>query len=228
MNIEENIRQIRERIKRAAEKCGRDPEKIKLIAVTKGVPLEKIEDAIKRGLTTFGENYIQEAIKKIEGIKDKIEWHFIGHLQTNKAKYAVGKFELIHSVDSIKLAAEIDKVSKRLNLVQKILIQVNTSGENTKSGVETNKALDLIKAVSQLDNIKLLGLMTMPPYFENPLYSGEYFKGLRKIRDIAKESGVEPSGMTELSMGMSNDFEIAVEEGATMLRIGTLIFGPRE
>lgn len=209
----------------AAMRAGRNPESIKLIAVTKTVDIETIKEAIDAGLRVFGENRVQEALRKVRseelGVRaEKIEWHLIGHLQKNKAKYAVQLFDLIHTVDSIELAEQLNKQAEKIGKVQRILVQVKLSEEETKHGVPEEELMPLLKKISGLKNLKLEGLMTIPPYFENSEEARPYFRKLREIRDAINLS-------FELSMGMSNDFEVAIEEGATMVRIGTAIFGMR-
>lgn len=223
---------IMKRISHAAMRAGRSPEEIKLIAVTKKVEIDTIKEAIDSGLRIFGENRVQEAQKKIQDLKfmiqnTNIEWHLIGHLQKNKVKYAVQLFDLIHSVDSIELAEEINKRAEKIGKIQRILIQVKLSEEETKHGVLEEDLIPLIERINKLKNLKLEGLMTMPPYFEDPEKVRPYFKRLREIRDNINSSLVTHYPLLELSMGMSNDFEVAIEEGATMVRIGTAIFGER-
>ena len=227
--IRDNLLQINERIRQSALNCDRDPETVKLVCVSKTIPAHGVKDAIKAGATLFGENYIQEARDKITTLdSDSIAWHFIGHLQSNKAKYAVKLFDLIHSVDSIKLAREIDKQARKNQKVQSVLIQVNIAKEVSKSGVSEKDAPDLIRQISQLTNISIRGLMTMPPFFNAPVKVKPYFKALRQLRDRIEDMQIENISMTELSMGMTGDFETAIEEGATLVRIGTAIFGERQ
>ncbi|MCF8094301.1 MAG: YggS family pyridoxal phosphate-dependent enzyme [Desulfobacteraceae bacterium] len=227
--IAKNIEQVNSSICRAAEKCGRNPETVKLVAVTKTVEAERIKKAAAAGLDRFGENYIQEAREKIEALADaNVSWHFIGHLQSNKAKYAVGLFDLIHSVDSLKLAKEIDRQAARHGRTQKILVQVNVGDEEQKSGVKKEAAVDLIRDIAALEHISVQGLMTMPPFFDAPEKVRPCFRKLAKLqKQIGRENiaGVE---MKELSMGMTGDFEVAIAEGATLVRIGTAIFGERK
>ena len=227
--IEENLYQINERIRRSALDCDRDPKSVKLVCVSKTISARRIKDAIDAGATLFGENYIQEAREKVASLKsESIAWHFIGHLQSNKAKYAVRLFDLIHSVDSFKLAKEIDKQARKNQKVQSILIQVNIAKEVSKSGVSEEDAPDLIRQISQLTNISIRGLMTMPPFFNAPAKVKPYFKALRELRDRIEDMQIDNISMTELSMGMTGDFETAIEEGATLVRIGTAIFGERQ
>lgn len=226
--IAENIKQIRQRIKKAALDCGRSPQDVGLVAVTKTVSPEKIRKAAEAGLDCFGENYIQEADKKIKDLSDtRISWHFIGHLQSNKAKYAVRLFDLIHSVDSLKLAKELNRQAARHGRVQKILIQVNLGGEQTKSGAEKQAAEELVYDVAGLENLSVRGLMTLPPFFDAPEKVRPYFRQLGALRREIAAKNIANVEMAELSMGMTGDFETAIEEGATLVRIGTAIFGER-
>ena len=228
-SIEARVRRVRDRIAAAAASCGRDPETVTLVAASKTVPADRIQAAIAAGVTAFGENYVQEAREKIEATAGApVSWHFIGHLQTNKAKYAVRLFDLIHSVDSAKLARELDKRARNAGKIQKILIQVNISGEETKSGIDTAHALDLVGDVSAFENLAVCGLMTMPPYFNAPEKVRPYFRALKALQTAVKDKGIPNVNMTELSMGMTGDFETAIEEGATLVRVGTAIFGERE
>ncbi len=225
----ENTSKIFKKISHAAMRAGRNPEDIKLIAVTKTVSVDTIKGAVDIGLRIFGENRVQEAQKKIQDLRLKIQnsniqWHLIGHLQKNKAKFAVQLFDLIHTVDSIELAEELNKQSEKIRKIQNILVQVKLSEEETKHGVSEDKLFSLLERINNLNNLKLEGLMTVPPYFDDQEYARPYFSKLRKIRDEAEKKGFI---LPELSMGMSNDFEVAIYEGATMVRIGTAIFGER-
>lgn len=227
MSIAHSVLKIQDRITQAALRSGRKPEDIRLVAVSKTIAAEKIQEAIGAGVAICGENYIQEARTKIEQIGRTIAWHYIGHLQSNKAKYAVQLFDMIHSVDSISLAAALNKEAKKANKVLPVLIQVNISGENTKSGIEREQAAHLLKSIALLNNLSVQGLMTMPPWFDNPEDARPYFSALRKLRDELAGEKIPGVSLTELSMGMSADFEVAIEEGATLVRIGTAIFGER-
>lgn len=236
----ENASNILKRISHAAMRAGRSPDEIKLIAVTKTVGIETIKEAIDAGLRIFGENRVQEAQKKISDLRSQIppsapplikggaiggvKWHLIGHLQKNKAKYAVQLFDLIHTVDSIELAEELDKQAVKAGKIQRILVQVKLSEEETKHGISEEGLILLLETINKLKNLKLEGLMTMPPFFDNPERTRPYFRRLREIRDNAEKKGFK---LPELSMGMSGDFEVAIEEGATMVRIGAAIFGER-
>jgi pyridoxal phosphate enzyme (YggS family) len=226
--IRSNIDAIKQRIAAAAERAGRDPLSIKLMAVTKTVGPERILKAIEAGLTMLGENYVQEAKDKIAAIGDHAQWHMIGHLQTNKAKYAVKLFDCVHSVDRLELAQELDKRAGQINRKLNVLIEVNVSGEESKSGTEKTQALELVRQVALLPNLAVRGLMTMAPYSDNPENSRPYFKALRDLRDDINGVGIAGISMDELSMGMTDDFEMAIEEGATIIRIGRAIFGKRQ
>ena len=227
--IQKRLKLVKERIEAAALSSDRDPKTVKLVAVSKTVPVDRVHAAIKAGVTMLGENYVQEAREKIEALgKEKVSWHFVGHLQSNKAKHAVRLFDLIHSVDSLKLAKEINKRAGALGKVQDILIQVNISGEETKSGIDTEQTLDLVRGISPLENIAVRGLMTMPPYFNAPDKVRPYFKALKSLQTLIRQEAIPNVDITELSMGMTGDFEAAVQEGATLVRIGTAIFGERE
>jgi pyridoxal phosphate enzyme (YggS family) len=227
--ILENIKNIYRKISSAAIRSGRNPFDVKLIAVTKTVDIEMIKEAVSFGLRTLGESRVQEAQKKIADCRTQcadcdIEWHMIGHLQKNKAKIAVGLFEMIQSLDSIELAKELNKHSEKAGKIQRVLIEVKLSEEESKYGVAKESLMDLIKVISEMRNLKLEGLMTIPPFSDNPEMARPYFKKLRELRDQAGSKGYR---LPELSMGMTNDYETAILEGATMVRIGTGIFGER-
>ncbi len=203
-------------------------ESIRLIAVSKTIPTAVVREAIDCGVTDLGENYIQEARDKVNELATApVNWHFIGHLQSNKAKYAVRLFDLIHSVDSLKLATELNKYAQKIDKIQAVLVQVNVAQEKSKSGIFVEETIGLSKQLSQLDNISVKGLMTMPPYFNAPDKVRPFFAALRDLRDRIRTENITGIGMDELSMGMTGDFEAAIEEGATMVRIGTAIFGER-
>ena len=222
--IRDNYLNVRERIEKAAKRVGRDPKEIKLVAVSKTVDLARIKEAIDAGVSILGENYIQEAQKKIEALGRPVAWHFIGHLQSNKAKSAVHLFDMIHSLDSPHLAVELNRRAAQAERILKVLIEVKLSEEVTKFGTEEEGVLALAGRVLQLDHLFLEGLMTMPPYFEVPEMSRPYFVRLRSLKERMAKEGMP---VKELSMGMSNDFGIAIEEGATSIRVGTAIFGHR-
>jgi pyridoxal phosphate enzyme (YggS family) len=225
--IQSNISDVLQRISQTAIKCGRNPDEIRLVAVGKTQPVSRIRHAITAGARIIGENYIQQAREKFDALSQfDTQWHFIGHLQSNKAKYAVRMFDLIHSVDSLKLARELNKQARKVGKKQPILLQVNISAEPTKSGIAEKQAHELAEQVMALENLHLQGLMTMPPFFHAPEKARPYFSALRDLRDRL-ESLLEIE-FNELSMGMTGDFEVAIEEGATLVRIGTALFGARQ
>ncbi|KAF0159544.1 MAG: alanine racemase [Syntrophaceae bacterium] len=226
-DIRSNISLIRQRIEAASARSGRDPRSVRLMAVSKTVALERIREALEAGITLLGENYVQEAREKIPAIGHAAEWHMIGHLQTNKVKYVVNLFDWIHSVDRLELARELDKRAGQNNRRLNVLIEVNVSGEESKNGMEPDAALELVRQVSLLPNISVRGLMTMPPYSDNPENSRPYFQALRKLRDEISAAAIPNIRMDELSMGMTDDFEVAIEEGTTIIRVGRAIFGTR-
>jgi len=225
--VEKNIIRIREDMAAAALRRGRDPSSVRLMAVTKTVDDERIREAIAAGVRLIGENYVQEAQRKIPLLGEGLEWHMIGHLQTNKSKYVVRLFHMIQSVDRIELARELDKRCGAAGVVMPVLIEVNTGDELSKSGVSLGEALSLVETVSTFQNLSVEGLMTMPPWFSDPEEARPFFRKLRELRDRIAERDIPGVQMTELSMGMSDDFVVAVEEGATIVRIGRAIFGQR-
>ena len=223
--IAQNLKEVRAAIAAAAHKAGRDPAAVRLVAVSKTVDLERIRAAIAAGQDLFGENYLQEAKTKIDVLGRQVSWHLVGHLQTNKAKGAVELFDLIHAVDRVKLVRALDAAAARMEKVQDILIQVNQGGEETKSGAAPEAALKLLQEAARLPHLRVLGLMTMPPWFSDPEAVRPYFRALRDLRDRLRDQTGLP--LPELSMGMSGDYAVAVEEGATLVRVGTAIFGRR-
>jgi pyridoxal phosphate enzyme (YggS family) len=223
--IGENFSRVKERIERAAHASGRDPREIKLVAVSKTIEPARIREAIEAGASILGENYVQEAQKKIEVMGRPVAWHFIGHLQSNKAKVGVQLFDVIHSLDSVHLAEELNRRAVQADRVLQVLIEVNLAREASKFGTDEEKLFTLARRVKELDHLSLEGLMTMPPFFEAPEESRPYFVELRKWKERMERGGIP---IRELSMGMSNDFEIAIEEGATYVRVGTAIFGSRQ
>ncbi len=226
--IRDNIQHIRQRIRAAALESNRRPDEIRLVAVGKTQPVDAIKAAVAAGATIIGENYIQEARTVFDAVVDTtVEWHFIGRLQSNKAKYAVRMFDLIHTVDSVKLADELDKQAAKAGKIQNILVQVNISGEQTKSGVAPRQTVDLVRHIGTLANIRIKGFMTMPPYYDEPEKARPYFAALKELRDNIAGRNLTHGDLTELSMGMTGDFEAAIAEGATLVRIGTAIFGER-
>ena len=227
MSISSNIEQIHQQIAAACARCGRDPRTVRLVAVSKTKPAAMVEEAAAAGQLLFGESYVQEFTAKVEEVRSPVEWHFIGGLQSNKVKYLRGKVSLIHSVDRLSLAREVDRQWARLGKRADVLIQVNLGAEESKSGSAEEETLDLVREVSQLPHLRIRGLMAIPPYMEDLEGVRPYF---RRLRGLAEEiAGREMPGveMVELSMGMSHDFEVAVEEGATLVRVGTAIFGER-
>ncbi len=222
------IQNIKKRIEETAVGCGRDPSTVRLVAVSKTIPVNRVKEAIEAGVTVFGENYVQEAREKFSQLATyPVSWHFIGHLQSNKAKYAVRLFDMIHSVDTLKLARELNKQAQKNAKIQNILIQINISKESSKSGADAENVLDLIDKVRHLENLSVKGLMTMPPFFNDPEKARPYFSGLRNLRDRIRQETSPEIALDELSMGMTGDFEAAIQEGATLVRIGTAIFGER-
>ncbi|MEO0215445.1 MAG: YggS family pyridoxal phosphate-dependent enzyme [candidate division WOR-3 bacterium] len=222
--ISDNILKLKERIKIAAERAGRDPEEISIVAVTKTVPPEKIEEAIKAGIKIIGENRVQEAKEKFAIIGNRVQWHLVGHLQTNKVRDALKIFSLIHSLDSFKLALEIEKRAER---PVDCLIEVNTSKEPTKFGIQPGEVFDFYESIKNLKKIRVLGLMTIGPGWalQDPEASRPCFKTLHDLRDELSQAYDQEFPI--LSMGMTSDFEVAIEEGSNMIRVGTAIFGPR-
>jgi pyridoxal phosphate enzyme (YggS family) len=227
MSIADNIKTVMDRIADAAKRAGRDPDSVRLVVVTKAVDRERINEAVAAGATILGENRVQEAREKIEKLGSVASWHLIGHLQANKARHAVKLFDLIHSVDNRELAAEIDKQAARIGKVQNVLIEVNIAGEASKAGMAVKNAPALVREIAKHRNITVRGLMTIPPFSEKPEDSRPYFCVLRELAESIARENIPNAAMRELSMGMSNDFEVAVEEGATLVRVGTAIFGER-
>ncbi len=221
------LEKVLERIDRACLRSGRSSKEVRLLGATKTVPPEKIRKFYQCGLRLFGENRVQEFLKKYEDLRDlDIEWHFIGRLQSNKVKYILGKATLIHSLDRESLLEELEKRAGRLGIVQECLVEVNLGGEETKGGLAPQEVLPFVEKVLQCNHVKVTGLMTIPPYFEDPEKSRPYFEKLRNLRDSLESAlGIR---LSELSMGMSSDFEVAIEEGATIVRIGTALFGERD
>jgi len=228
--IAENIRWIRDKITAAAASCNRSPDDIMLLPISKTFPIDSVSQAATAGIRRFGENRVQEAESKILHFRSlaKLEWHLVGHLQSNKAKRAAELFDVIHSVDSIRLAARLSRACVETGKIMSVLIQVDLGGENTKFGAEPAAVAEIVRMVSGLDGIRINGLMTIPPFFEDPDESRPYFARLRKLRDEVESELPGGLGEKHLSMGMSHDFEAAIQEGATIVRIGTAIFGTRQ
>ena len=224
MSLKDRIDGVEQRIEEACRRSGRKREDVLLVAVSKKFPLDMIFEARRLGLRDFGENYAQELRdKQKEAGGDAIRWHFIGALQRNKVKYVVGKADLVHAVDNMALVAELDKRAASSGVCVRALVEIN-GGEESKNGIKASELPEFLEGASEFRSVSLEGLMIMPPYFEDPEMSRPWFSGLREMRD--KVSGEFP-GIQELSMGMSNDFEVAIEEGATILRVGSALFGPR-
>ena len=221
--IEDNLACVRQKIEQAKQRSGREDE-VTLVGISKNVSADLIEKAIESGLEDIGENRVQEAQEKFNRVGTKVRWHMVGHLQTNKAKQAVKIFDLIHSVDSQRIADALNKEAEKIGKIQKVLIEVNTSGETSKYGVSPNKLIDLLKDLSSLPNIKVKGLMTMAPEVDNPELARPFFIILSKLKEKIEKTKINSVEMKYLSMGMSQDYEVAVEEGANMLRIGRAIF----
>jgi PLP dependent protein len=222
--VKDNLETINKKIKEAALKVNRDPQEIKLVAVTKTATLEQIKEAINEGVKIIGENKVQEATEKYQVLTTEVKWHLIGHLQTNKVKYAVEIFDLIHSVDSIKLAKEIDNRSVQFKKIIDVLIEVNISGEETKYGYNPEKVEAFLKEISEFSGIRVRGLMTIAPISKNKEEVRPYFRRLRELSERIRDKNIKNIKMDYLSMGMTDDFEIAIEEGANMVRIGRGIF----
>lgn len=226
--IQENYRNVKERVRQACERSGRDPEEVLLIAVSKTRTNEEIEEAAKAGARVFGENKPQELRDKADSLSKEYQWHMIGHLQTNKIKYVVDRAELIHSIDSYKLAEAVDKEAKKRDKIVPILIEVNIASEDSKFGLKLEETEQLVRQIALLPNVRIKGLMTVPPYVEDPEENRAHFRKMRQLFIDIKEKNIDNVDMNELSMGMTGDFEVAVEEGATMVRVGTGIFGERD
>lgn len=225
--VSENYRQIQERVRKACLRAGRSPEEVTLIAVSKTKPVSMLKEAYEAGARDFGENKVQEILEKYPCLPEDIRWHMIGHLQTNKVRQVVGKACLIHSVDSVKLAREIDKESAKRGLVTPILLEINVAEEESKFGFRLEEAEDAIDEMASLSHIMVRGLMTIAPYVEDPEENRQFFKKLNQFYVDMKSKKADNVNMNVLSMGMTGDFEVAVEEGATMVRVGTGIFGVR-
>jgi PLP dependent protein len=225
VSIAENIDAIRARVTEASDRAGREPEAVQLMAVSKTQSVDAIREAVDAGLTLFGENKIQEAKLKIAQCPQSARWHFIGHVQTNKARDAVRHFEMLHGVDSLRLAEELNKRATTEAREVKYLLEINVAGESSKYGYSPAAVLDDIERLAELPRLELHGLMTVPPFSSDPERSRPFFRRLAELKDACEQKLGVPLG--ELSMGMSGDFEIAIEEGATIVRVGTAIFGPR-
>lgn len=225
--LKENLQSVEENIKKACEKAGRKREDVTLIAVSKTKPVEMLQEIYDQNIRNFGENKVQEMCDKMEVLPKDIKWHMIGHLQTNKIKYIIGKTELIHSVDSLHLAQEISKQAVKHDVQTDILIEINIANEQTKFGIDADDTIHLVREIAVLPNIHIKGLMTIAPFVENPEDNRLYFRRIHQLSvDITKEN-IDNVSMDILSMGMTGDYMVAIEEGATMVRVGTGIFGER-
>ncbi len=225
--VTDNYRTVREQVDACALRCGRNPEEITLIAVSKTKPLSDIEELIQAGVREFGENKVQELCEKWENVSQPVHFHLIGHLQTNKVKYIVDKACMIHSVDSLRLAKEIQKEAAKKQVTVEILIEVNVAEEESKFGLSVDEVLPLVQEISGYPNLHVNGLMTIAPFVEDPEENRNYFRALKQLSLDIKEKNIDNIDMNVLSMGMTNDYLVAIEEGATMVRVGTAIFGTR-
>lgn len=223
-----NLHNVQNTIVKACEKAGRDPAKVKLLPVSKLKPIEDIKVLMSAGQHAFGENYVQEIKSKHEELGDQVEWHMIGHLQRNKVKYIIDKVAMIHSVDSLRLAKQIEKEAEKNDLVMDILLEVNIAKEESKWGFKEDEVLDAVKEISQLPHVRIRGLMTSAPYTTEPETNRPYFKGMRLLLEKVNDAHIGNVVMDTLSMGMTADYAVAVEEGATIVRVGTAIFGERD
>ena len=226
--LKENLQKVEERIAAACMRAGRRREDVTLIAVSKTKPVDMLREAYDLGIRVFGENKVQELTEKYDRLPEDIRWHMIGHLQTNKVKYIVGKTELIHSVDSLKLAEMIEKESQKHGCVTDILVEVNVAEEESKFGLRMEEVIPFIEKIVQYPHINVRGLMTIAPFVENPEENRTIFADLHKLYVDIKEKNIDNGTVSILSMGMTNDYEVAIEEGATMVRVGTGIFGARD
>ena len=225
--LKENLKEVQENILKACEKSGRNPEDVTLIAVSKTNPVPMLQEIYDENIRDFGENKVQELVEKYDELPQDIKWHMIGHLQRNKVKYIVDKVCLIHSVDSYRLAEEINIQAKKKNITVPILVEVNIAEESSKFGIHAEDAIALVEQIAQLENVRIKGLMTIAPLVENPEDNRQYFRNIRQLSvDIAAKN-IDNVSMNVLSMGMTGDYMVAIEEGATMVRVGTGIFGER-
>ena len=225
--IQENIKLVEENIKKACEKVGRDVNEVTLIAVSKTTPYTAIEEALPTGVKDYGENKVQELCDKYEILPKDIKWHMIGHLQRNKVKYLVGKVQLIHSVDSLRLAEQIEKEFAKADEIANILIEVNMAQEESKFGITSEETEQLVREIAKFPHIRIKGLMTIAPYTDNPESNRVYFRNMKKLSVDIENKNIDNVSMSVLSMGMTGDYQVAVEEGATLVRVGTGIFGER-
>jgi hypothetical protein len=225
--LEENLAQVEKNIKIACEKSGRPRSDVTLIAVSKTKPVEMLQTVYNCGIRDFGENKVQEMCDKMDVLPNDIRWHMIGHLQTNKVKYIVGRTELIHSVDSIHLAEEIQRQAVKKDVIVPILIEVNIAEEESKFGIHKEDTIAMVRTIAGFDHLKIQGLMTIAPFVENPEDNRLYFRGIKQLSVDIKNQNIDNVSMGVLSMGMTGDYMVAIEEGATLVRVGTGIFGER-
>lgn len=225
--LTENVIEVEKNIQAACDRAGRSREEVRLIAVSKTKPVSDIEEVLTTGILDYGENKVQELSDKYDVLPKNIRWHMIGHLQRNKVKYLIGKTVLIHSVDSLRLAEQIEHEAAKADTIMNVLIEVNVAGEESKFGTTCNEAVELVRAVAALKHVKIKGLMTIAPFTDNPEDNRIYFKKLKQLSVDIKSKNIDNVDMDELSMGMTGDYEVAIEEGATMVRVGTGIFGKR-
>lgn len=225
--LKENLKTVEEHVQEACKRAGRSREEVTLIAVSKTKPLEMLQEIYGEGVRDFGENKVQELCDKMEQLPSDIRWHMIGHLQRNKVKYIVGKVALIHSVDTYRLAEEINIQAKKRGIIVPILVEVNIAGEETKFGTTAEDTMSLVEEISKLENVRIRGLMTIAPFVENPEDNRLYFRKIKQLSVDITNKNIDNVSMEILSMGMTGDYEVAIEEGATMVRVGTGIFGAR-
>ena len=225
--LTENVIEFEKNIQAACDRAGRSREEVRLIAVSKTKPVSDIEEVLTTGILDYGENKVQELSDKYDVLPKNIRWHMIGHLQRNKVKYLIGTTVLIHSVDSLRLAEQIEHEAAKADTIMNVLIEVNVAGEESKFGTTCNEAIELVRAVAALKHVKIKGLMTIAPFTDNPEDNRIYFKKLKQLSVDIKSKNIDNVDMDELSMGMTGDYEVAIEEGATMVRVGTGIFGER-
>ena len=228
VDVAANYRKIIDRVSEAALRVGRNPREIKLLAAAKSQSVELVQAAIAAGVRLIGENYVQEAEEKRHAISEAVEWHMIGHLQRNKVKAALNTFNLIQSLDSVALARELDKEGRKSGKRVRTLIEINLGDEQSKSGIGRDKVAELVERVSELAHLQVEGLMAVPPFKENPEEIRPYFRSLRELQVELQGRKIPNGSFNELSMGMTHDYPIAIEEGATIVRIGTALFGPRK
>ena len=227
VNVKENLKVVEKRIMEACHRSGRSRDEVTLIAVSKTKPVEMLQEIYDEGIREFGENKVQEMCEKMELMPQDIKWNMIGHLQTNKVKYIIGKTSLIHSVDSLKLAEEIQKQAVKHDVTADILVEVNIANEESKFGISKDETIQMVRDIAKLDHLKIKGLMTIAPFVENPEDNRLYFREIKQLSVDINNQNIDNVSMDVLSMGMTGDYMVAIEEGATMVRVGTGIFGER-